>query len=65
MMFALDFADAGAGAAFLAIMFGLGVLAVASSQRMDIIKLYPPLILENEHVAKFSERMETALRQMS
>ena len=65
MMFALDFADAGAGAAFLAIMFGLGVLAVASSQRMDIIKLYPPLILENEHVAEFSERMETALRQMS
>lgn len=65
MLFALEFADAGAGMSFLAAMFGMGVLVVASSQRMDVIKLYPPLILEAEQVAAFSERMETALQRMS
>lgn len=64
MMFGLDFADDVAGTTFLATMFGLGVLVVASSQRMDVIKLYPPLILEPQQVAVFSERMESALRQM-
>jgi putrescine aminotransferase len=64
MMFALDFPDAGLGTRFLATMFQLGVLVVASSQRMDIIKLYPPLILEKEQVAEFFERMETALQQL-
>ena len=65
MMFALDFADADAGMRFLAAMFRRGVLVVASSQRLDIIKLYPPLILDDEHVAAFSERMETALQRVS
>jgi len=65
MMFALDFADADTGMRFLAEMFLRGVLVVASSQRLDIIKLYPPLILENEHVATFAERMESALQAMS
>jgi len=64
MMFALDFADAAAGMAFLAHMFALGVLVVASSQRLDIIKLYPPLILEPVHVAEFSEKAEAALRSL-
>jgi acetylornithine/succinyldiaminopimelate/putrescine aminotransferase len=65
MMFALDFADADAGMRFLAEMFLRGVLVVASSQRLDIIKLYPPLILDSEHVSTFAERMESALRAMS
>lgn len=65
MMFALDFADAATGMAFLGLMFGLGVLVVASSQRMDIVKLYPPLIIEPAHVAEFSEKMETALRSLA
>jgi putrescine aminotransferase len=64
MMFGLDFADAMLGTRFLATMFQLGVLVVASSQRMDVIKLYPPLILEAEQIAEFSERVETALRQL-
>jgi len=64
MMFALDFADAAAGAAFMAHMFALGVLVVASSQRMDIIKLYPPLVLEDAHVAELGDKMETALRAL-
>jgi len=50
---------------FLAEMFLRGVLVVASSQRLDIIKLYPPLILDSEHVSTFAERMESALRAMS
>ncbi len=65
MMFALDFADEAAGMGFLGLMFNLGVLVVASSQRLDIIKLYPPLILEPAHVAEFSEKMETALRSLA
>jgi len=65
MMFALDFPDAAAGASFLAQMFMLGVLVVASSQRLDIIKLYPPFVLDDEQVAMFSERMETALQRLS
>ena len=64
MMFALDFPDAGAGMRFLAEMFARNVLVVASSQRLDIIKLYPPLILEKEHVAELCERMEAALHAM-
>jgi acetylornithine/succinyldiaminopimelate/putrescine aminotransferase len=65
MMFALDFVDDATGMTFLAQMFALGVLVVASSQRMDVIKLYPPLILEDEHVDLFAERMETALKGMA
>ncbi len=65
VMFALDFADETAGMTFLALMFGLGVLVVASSQRLDIVKLYPPFILEDEQVDSFFERMESALAQMS
>ena len=40
------------------------MLVVASSQRLDVIKLYPPLVLEAEQVAMFSERMETALQRL-
>ena len=65
MLLAMDFADETAGMSFLAHMFALGVLVVASSQRMDVIKLYPPLVLEDEHVATFLERMETALGRMA
>jgi putrescine aminotransferase len=65
MMFALDFADADTGMRFLGEMFLRGILVVASSQRLDIIKLYPPLILEREHVATFAERAESALQSMS
>ncbi|MEB2284831.1 MAG: aspartate aminotransferase family protein [Myxococcales bacterium] len=64
MMFALDFADAATGMAFLGLMFSLGVLVVASSQRLEIVKIYPPLILEKEHVAEFTEKMETALKSL-
>lgn len=65
MMFALDFPDADAGLTFLAEMFARHVLVVASSQRLDIIKLYPPLILGHSEVALFCERMEDALAAMS
>ncbi|MBI4515177.1 MAG: aspartate aminotransferase family protein [Deltaproteobacteria bacterium] len=65
MMFGLDFADAATGMGFLDAMFRLGVLVVASSQRWDIIKLYPPLILEQEHIATFAEHTESVLRQLS
>jgi acetylornithine/succinyldiaminopimelate/putrescine aminotransferase len=64
LLFALDFADESAGMSFLAHMFALGVLVVASSQRMDVIKLYPPLIIEQEQVDELSERMETALASL-
>lgn len=64
MLFALEFADEAQGYSFLAQMFALGVLVVASSQRMDVVKLYPPLILEPAHVDTFAERMETVLQQM-
>ena len=46
LIFALDFADDATGFGFLAQMFLRGVLVVASSQRQDIVKLYPPLLLE-------------------
>jgi len=60
LLFALDFAgDTGFG--FLAQMFLRGVLVVASSQRQDVVKLYPPLILEGEHVDLFLETAESAL----
>jgi putrescine aminotransferase len=65
LLFALDFADEVAGMSFLAQMFALGVLVVASSQRMDILKLYPPLILEKEQVGEFFERMETVLQRLA
>lgn len=65
MLFALDFADAGAGLGFLAGMFAAGVLVVASSQRGDVIKLYPPLILEDAEVDLFLDRMESVLSGMA
>lgn len=65
LIFALDFADDATGYSFLAQMFALGVLVVGSSQRMDIIKLYPPLILEDAEVHLYFERMETVLKNMS
>jgi diaminobutyrate-2-oxoglutarate transaminase len=65
MMFGLDFADDAMGMAFLGTMFALGVLVVASSQRLDVLKLYPPLILEESEIAIFAERMESALKQLS
>ncbi len=65
MMFAMDFADESAGMTFLAMLFAHGVLAVASSQHLEIVKLYPPLILEQPEVDLFFERMETVLKQMS
>lgn len=65
MMFGLDFIDEAHGAGFLAHMFAEGVLVVASSQRLNVIKLYPPLILEPAQVAEFSERAETALRRLA
>jgi acetylornithine/succinyldiaminopimelate/putrescine aminotransferase len=60
LLFALDFAD-GAGFAFLAQMFLRGVLVVASSQRQDVVKLYPPLVLEGEQVDFFLDAAEGAL----
>jgi putrescine aminotransferase len=64
MMFALDFADEAAGITFLTLLLENGVLAVASSQHLDIVKLYPPLILEQPEVDLFFERVETVLKQM-
>jgi 4-aminobutyrate aminotransferase-like enzyme len=34
---------------------------VASSQRQDVVKLYPPLVLEAEQVDLFLEAAESAL----
>jgi len=64
MMFALDFTDEAAGMTFLALMLDQGVLAVASSQHLEIVKLYPPLILEQLEIDFFFERMETVLKTM-
>jgi putrescine aminotransferase len=61
LLFALDFPDAATGWGFLAQMFVRGVLVVASSQRQDIVKLYPPLILESEQVDRFLEAAEGSL----
>jgi 4-aminobutyrate aminotransferase-like enzyme len=61
LLFALDFADDAAGFGFLAHMFLRGVLVVASSQRQDVVKLYPPLVLEAEQVDLFLEAAEGAL----
>jgi 4-aminobutyrate aminotransferase-like enzyme len=61
LLFALDFADDAAGFGFLAQMFVRGVLVVASSQREDIVKLYPPLVLEDEQVDLFLDAAESAL----
>jgi ornithine--oxo-acid transaminase len=63
LLFALDFGE-GAGFAFLAQMFLRGVLVVASSQREDVVKIYPPLVLEGEQVDFFLERAEAALDAM-
>jgi acetylornithine/succinyldiaminopimelate/putrescine aminotransferase len=62
MLFALDFRDDAAGMEFLDRMFELGVLVVASSQRWDIIKLYPPLVLEETELDVYLDRMESALK---
>jgi putrescine aminotransferase len=61
LLFALDFADDASGFGFLAQLFVRGVLAVASSQRRDIVKLYPPLVLEDEQIDLFLEAAESAL----
>lgn len=61
LLFALDFADDAKGFGFLAQMFVRGVLVVASSQRQDIVKLYPPLILEEAQIELFLEAAESAL----
>jgi acetylornithine/succinyldiaminopimelate/putrescine aminotransferase len=61
LLFALDFADDATGFGFLAQMFLRGVLVVASSQRQDVVKLYPPLVLETEQVDFFLEAAESAL----
>jgi acetylornithine/succinyldiaminopimelate/putrescine aminotransferase len=61
LLFALDFADDITGMGFMAQMFLRGVLAVASSQRQDIVKLYPPLVLEAEQVDFLLETAEGAL----
>ncbi len=61
LLFALDFADESQGMGFLGQMFVRGVLVVASSQREDIVKLYPPLILEPEQVGILLEAAEASL----
>jgi 4-aminobutyrate aminotransferase-like enzyme len=42
-----------------------GVLVVASSQRRDIVKLYPPFVLEREHVDLLLEATESSLAAVS
>jgi acetylornithine/succinyldiaminopimelate/putrescine aminotransferase len=61
LLFAMDFADDAIGMGFLAQMFVRGVLVVASSQREDIVKLYPPFILEQDEVDLLLETAEDAL----
>lgn len=65
MLFALEFGDEAAGITFLAGMLEAGVLVVASSQRLDIVKLYPPLIIEDSHVDEFLDRMESVVERMA
>jgi 4-aminobutyrate aminotransferase-like enzyme len=45
-------------------MFLRGVLVVASSQRRDVVKLYPPLVLEADQVDFFLEAAEPALKAL-
>ncbi|MCP5041718.1 MAG: aspartate aminotransferase family protein [bacterium] len=64
LLFALDFADEAKGMGFLAQMFVRGVLVVASSQREDIVKLYPPFVLEQEHVDLLLEAADASLKAL-
>lgn len=65
MMFAMDLPSIEVGLQFFDELFLRGVLIVPSSQRFDIMKLYPPLVLESEHVAMFAERMEASLAALT
>jgi acetylornithine/succinyldiaminopimelate/putrescine aminotransferase len=65
LLWALDFRDEMTGAFFLLGMLQRGVIAVGSSQRLDIPKLYPPLILEDEQIAEFAEKAEDTLKALS
>jgi acetylornithine/succinyldiaminopimelate/putrescine aminotransferase len=65
LLWALDFRDEMTGAFFLLGMLQRGVIAVGSSQRLDIPKLYPPLTLEDEQIAEFAEKAEDTLKALS
>ncbi len=64
MMFALHLPSIEEGLRFFDEIFLRGVLIVPSSQRFDIMKLYPPLILESAQVQAFTEAMDEALTAM-
>lgn len=64
LLWALDFRDEMTGAFFLLGMLQRGVIIVGSSQRLDIPKLYPPLILEEEQIAEFAEKAEDTLKAL-
>lgn len=64
LLWALDFRDETTGAFFLLGMLQRGVIVVGSAQRLDIPKLYPPLILEDEQIAEFAEKAEDTLESL-
>ncbi|MCC7077961.1 MAG: aspartate aminotransferase family protein [Acidimicrobiia bacterium] len=65
MMFAMELPNVEIGLQFFDELFLRGVLIVPSSQRFDVMKLYPPLILESEQVDTFADRMEASLAALA
>jgi len=65
LLWALDFRDEMAGALFVIGMFQRGVIVVASSQNLAIPKLYPSLVLEDEHVSEFAAKADETLASLS
>ncbi len=43
-------------------MFARGVNIVTSSQHEPIVKLYPPLIMNEDHIAEFAEKFEDTIK---
>ncbi|MFQ5478310.1 MAG: aspartate aminotransferase family protein [Candidatus Binatia bacterium] len=64
LLYALDLRDDFAGLGFFLGMFQRGVIVVGSSQEHSVVKLYPPLILEEQQIAEFAEKAEDTLESL-
>ncbi len=62
MMWLLDFSDAGAGFNFMSGMLERDVMVCASSQNLQVPKLFPPLILGDAEIADFANKAEDCLK---
>ncbi|MCP5068511.1 MAG: aspartate aminotransferase family protein [bacterium] len=64
MMWLLDFADAGCGFNFMSGMMERDVMVCASSQNLQVPKLFPPLILGDAEIADFAGKAEDCLKSL-